>query len=384
MARSRPWEPARPRWRGRRGARRRLGSRRAVAGRAVFGAAAPTLDVVKRASSNWSRRPPIPARSGSIAASRRAASARPGTAAPSPDARSATRRPRIASIVWSSSVRASRPCSSSPSSSAMPVAASPATSASMNASTASASASPRRSRTRRSSMSPGGGREQLVEHRLRVAHPAGGEAGDERQGRRLGGPAVGREDARELALDLGDRQASDVVALEARQDRRREPRRLGRGEHEDHELGRLLERLQERVPGVLRDLVRLVEDVDLALELARGIRQALAEVADRVDAAVAGGVDLDEVQRRALADRDAGRAGVAGVAVAQVRAVDRLGEDPRQRGLARAARPDEQDRVRDPTGPHGVPQRLDDRFLADDLPERLRAPAAVEGLVRDG
>ena len=196
--------------------------------------------------------------------------------------------------------------------------------------------------------------------------------------------AVGGEDPGELALDLGDGQAPDVEALEARQDRRREARRLGRGEHEDDEVGRLLERLQQRVPGVLGDLVRLVEDVDLAPELAGRIRQALAQVADVVDAAVAGGVDLDEVERRALADRDARRAAVAGVAVLEVRAVDRLGEDPGERGLAGAARPDEQDRVADPVGPDGVAQRLDDGFLADDLAERLGAPAAIEGLVRDG
>ena len=73
----------------------------------------------------------------------------------------------------------------------------------------------------------------------------------------------------------------------------------------------------------------------------------LAQVADGVDAAVGRGVDLDEVHRPALADRGARRAGVARVAVLEVRAVDRLGEDPGQRGLARAARPDEQDRVRD-------------------------------------
>ena len=70
-------------------------------------------------------------------------------------------------------------------------------------------------------------------------------------------------------------------------------------------VGWLLERLQERVPGVLRDLVRLVEDVHLAPELAGRIREALAQVPDGLDAAVAGGVDLDEVEGRALTDRDA-------------------------------------------------------------------------------
>ena len=83
-----------------------------------------------------------------------------------------------------------------------------------------------------------------------------------------------------------------------------------------------------------------------------------------------------------IATHDGAR--VAGVAVLEVRAVDGLGEDPGERGLAGAARADEQERVRDPVGADGVAQRLDDRFLADDLGERLGAPAAVEGLVRDG
>ena len=203
-------------------------------------------------------------------------------------------------------------------------------------------------------------------------------------GGRLGLAAIGGQDARQLALDLGDRQAPDVVALEARQDRRREERRLGRGEHEDDEVGRLLDRLEERVPGVLGDLVRLVEDVDLAPELAGRVRQAFAQVADVVDAAVARGVDLDQVEGRALPDRHTGRAGVAGVAVLEVRAVDGLGQDPCERGLARPARPDEQDGVADPLGSDGVAKRLDDGFLADDLAEGLGTPAAVESLVRDG
>ena len=229
-----------------------------------------------------------------------------------------------------------------------------------------------------------GGRQELVEHRLGVAHAAGRQPGDQVDGGRIRLAAVGGEDAGELALDLGDGQPPDVEALEARQDRRREARRLGRGEHEHDEVGRLLERLEQGVPGVARDLVRLVEDVDLAPELAGRVRQPLAQVPDGVDAAVARGVDLDEVERGALPDRDARRAAVAGVAVLQVGAVDRLGEDPGERGLAGAARPDEQDRVADPVRAHGVAQRLDDRVLADDLGEGLGAPAAIERLVRDG
>ena len=52
------------------------------------------------------------------------------------------------------------------------------------------------------------------------------------------------------------------------------------------------------------------------------------------------------------------------LAVLEVRAVERLGEDPGERRLAGAARTDEQERVRDATGPDGVAERLDDRLLA--------------------
>ena len=238
------------------------------------------------ASSSWKRSPPMPARFGSMAASRRATAAsarrsrRAAPVASRPRARCGSpRRPGRAAPVGPA--RAPRGCPAT-----RPPPRRHLRPGVEEASTASASASPSSSRTS-ASVILGRGREQLVEHRLRVAHATGRESGDQVDGRRFDPPAVGREDPAEFALDLGDGQPSDVVALEARQDRRREPRRLGRGEHEDDEVGRLLERLEQRVPGVLRDLVGLVEDVDLAPQVAGWIGQPLAQVADVVDAAVA-------------------------------------------------------------------------------------------------
>ena len=65
-----------------------------------------------------------------------------------------------------------------------------------------------------------GGPEELVEHRLGVAHPARGKSGDEMDRGAICGSTVGLEDPRQLALDLGDRQPANVVALDARQDRK--------------------------------------------------------------------------------------------------------------------------------------------------------------------
>ena len=133
----------------------------------------------------------------------------------------------------------------------------------------------------------GRGREELVEHRLGIPHATGSELRDEVDGGRVSVATVGGEDAGELSLDLGNGQPPDIEALQARQDRRRKTGRFGRREHEDDEIRRLLERLEQRVPGVLRDLVGFVEDVDLSPQLAGWVRQTLAQVSDGIDAAVA-------------------------------------------------------------------------------------------------
>ena len=53
------------------------------------------------------------------------------------------------------------------------------------------------------------------------------------------------------------------------------------------------------MPGCVRELVRLVEDVDLEAALDRLEDDALPDLADVVDAALRGGVHLDDVERAA-------------------------------------------------------------------------------------
>ena len=60
----------------------------------------------------------------------------------------------------------------------------------------------------------------------------------------------------------------EVEALAAVGDRRHHLVRLGRREDEERVRGRLLERLQEGVPGLLGQHVGLVEDVDLPVAAA--------------------------------------------------------------------------------------------------------------------
>ena len=143
---------------------------------------------------------------------------------------------------------------------------------------------------------------ELLERAQRVAERAGRVAREQ-------GDGVGRDldrlrggHARDDDGDLLDRRAREVEAVAAVDDRRQHLLGLGRGEDEDRVGRRLLERLEERVPGLRGEHVRLVEDVDLRAPGHRRELHGLAQLADVVDGVVGRRVHLDDVQRRRAGD----------------------------------------------------------------------------------
>ena len=190
-------------------------------------------------------------------------------------------------------------------------------------------------------------------------------------------------DVREMRGELARRDAPQVEPLAARQHRHRDLVDLGRGEQEFDVRGRLLERLQQRVEGVLRQHVDFVDDVDLVARRDRGIAHRLDDLAHVVDPGVARGVHLDDVDMAPLGDRDARLAHPARVdrrpaLPVGADAVERLGDQPRGRGLADPAHPGQQEGMRDPPAGDGIAQRGDHRVLPDQLAERLRPILARE------
>ena len=122
--------------------------------------------------------------------------------------------------------------------------------------------------------------------------------------------------------------------------------------------------------------VHFVDVVDLEPGPARPQAGVLPELADRLDAVVAGAVDLDDVDVLPDGDRLADVANVAGLSVgpctqfrhlAKIRAIDVL-PTPRV--------PLEQVSVRDAVHPDRVAERLDDVVLTDDVLEPLGPVAA--------
>ena len=224
---------------------------------------------------------------------------------------------------------------------------------------------------------PGRGGE-LVECRDGVAERAPRAAGDQRQRRvgcldllRIGDPPQHAHELRQPRPGEDERLAARPYGLE-------DLGEVGRAEDEDEVGRRFLDQLQERVPGGVRELVRLVEDVDLVAALGRLEDDAVADLADVVDPALRGGVHLDDVQRRAVRDRHTRVADLVRCRRRSRLAVERLGEDARHRGLARAARAGEEVGLTELAELDRVAQRPDDRFLADDVVEVLRPVFAVE------
>ena len=165
---------------------------------------------------------------------------------------------------------------------------------------------PSRARTASSSTVGAAQHARLVQHRQRVARRALCLPGDRVSGLvgELHALRTPRSSA-SCAARVSMVSAAEVESLAAADDRDRHLLRLGGGQHEAHARRRLLEHLQQRVECRGRQPLSLVDDVDLLAALHRRGGRLLAELASVLDATVRSGVDLDDVEVRALSDGDA-------------------------------------------------------------------------------
>jgi len=226
--------------------------------------------------------------------------------------------------------------------------------------------------------------DHLVERHLGVAQAAVGVAGDGAQGRLVGGRALLLADEAQVARDGRLADAAEVEALAAGEDGGRDLVDFRGREDELHVRGRLLEGLEQRVERRRAQHVDLVDDVDLEAALDRGEADIVAQVAHLLDPVVRGAVDLQHVERAALGDLAADLGLGVEVDLRPVGRVERLGDDAGGRGLAGAARADQEVGLGDAPHRDRVGQRPGDVLLADHLGERLGPILAGEDLVGHG
>ena len=219
----------------------------------------------------------------------------------------------------------------------------------------------------------------LFERRCGIAHAAGGFCGDELKCFGLVFEALALADTLEIAHDLLDGKAAKVEALTTRLDGLGNLMRIGRAQHEDDMLGRLFERLEQRVERRRRQHVHLVDDVDLETAARRGKPHAPDDfLAHVVNARATCGIELEDVGVRTLRDLEALRAGAVGLTVLGRLAQERLGKQACRRGLARSARPAEQVRMGNRALRDSVDERLLDMLLTNDVGEHLGTVLTVQ------
>ncbi len=227
-------------------------------------------------------------------------------------------------------------------------------------------------------------RDRLVEQRQRIAHGAGRGLGQMAQRARLEGHLLRLQDAGQVVDDMPLRHLLEVELQAARQHRDGNLLRIGGGEDELDMLGRLLERLQHGVEGMPGEHVHFVDHVHLVAPLHRRIHGLVEQRRHVLHAAVGGSVHLDIIGEAVGID-GATRFALATRLRCDARlAVERLGQDAADGGLADAARPGEQPGVVQAPGGEGVRERAHDVLLTDQRAEGLRTPFARKDLIAHG
>ena len=207
-------------------------------------------------------------------------------------------------------------------------------------------------------------RNGLVEKRQPIAHAARGGPCQRRQGLPLERNFFGRKQAREV---IGNRTLGHLFQVELQASTEHGDRdflRIGRGQDKFEVLRRLLERLEHRVERRIRQHVDFVDDIDFEAPARRSILRGVEELAHLVHLGVGCRIHLEQVDEAAAVDFEAGAALSAGIGSNAGFAVQALGKDAGDRGLADAARAGEQVRVVQALFFQRVPKRLDHVLLA--------------------
>ena len=137
---------------------------------------------------------------------------------------------------------------------------------------------------------------------------------------------------------------------------------------------RFLQRLEQRVEGVVRQHVHFVDEVDLEPTLGRCVLGVFHQLPGIVHPGARRGIHLDEIHEASVVDRGTRIAFPTGLGNDAFRAIQGLGEYAGQRGLADAAGARKQVGVVETLRSQRIHQRLDHVLLANHLPEASRPP----------
>ncbi len=178
----------------------------------------------------------------------------------------------------------------------------------------------------------------LIHERQRVTHRTIRLARQKQQSRIIDPQLFPLRDRAQVPRQFIGRDATEVITLGARKNRFGNFERLGRGENEHHVRRRLLERLEQGIERRAGQAVHFVDDIDAPFSVGRQVADILPEGTDIIHPGIGGGVDFQHVERAPAGDLLAGGTFATRRFRGAVDAVDRFGQNPRDRRFAGPAR----------------------------------------------
>ena len=224
-------------------------------------------------------------------------------------------------------------------------------------------------------------RDQLIEHRFRIAKAAFRSARDGMRCRRLQRDFFFSGDELQVLRDQVRRDPVKIESLTAAQNRWQNFLRLGRRENKLHMLGRLFQRLQKRIKRRRRQHMHFVDEINFVTALGRSISNVLPQLAHVFHTVIARAIDLDHVETVACRNLPAVIAFSAWRDRRSFDAIERLRQDARGRCFADAARPDKEIGVGEPVLRDRVFQRARHVRLPDQIVKSLWSIFSGENLV---
>ena len=177
------------------------------------------------------------------------------------------------------------------------------------------------------------------------------------------------------------RDLPQIKPLTPAQNRRQDLVRLGRRKDELHMRRRLLQRLQQRVEGIRRQHVHLVNVVDPELPTRRSIVHPLPQRPDVIHTVVRRPVNLRHIKAPSFRNLHTHILVRIKIHPRPTSAVQRLRKNPARARLPRPTRPDKQIRMRQSVLRDRISQRPNHMILPENVLKRLRSVLSRENLV---
>ena len=223
--------------------------------------------------------------------------------------------------------------------------------------------------------------QRLIREAQGIAHAAVGRLGQGQQGARLEGLTLLIQHPFELPGDLGLIQTLQMKLQAARQYGDGELLRIRGGQQEFHIGGRLFQGFEQRIEAVARQHVHFIDEVHLETTTGRTVLHVVEQLSGVFHLGAGRRIDFQQIDEIALIDLAAGIAHTARMAADPLLAVEALGQNAGDGGLAHPAGPAQQVGMVKPSLIQGIGQGSQHMLLADHLFKRMGAPFARQNLI---